>query len=168
VYGDYTTYVQFYGDGGLKEVDYRRHGLKADRLMDAYTTTIDGVRKLKDYYPTDADDVELIKLCHADIVNLLWQIQVAEDAAQDMRGVVVTDAGVHGKAISSISAGNESVSYGSASGSNTTAIDKAVSDKSEQKRQITAIIKTYLSGIADLNGVNLLYAGRYPVCSGIS
>lgn len=168
MYGTYTDYVALFGDGGLQEVDYRRHGLKADRLMDAYTTTIDGVKKLKDYYPTNAEDAELVSLCHCEIVNLLWQIQVAENAAQDMRGVVVTDAGVHGKAISSMSAGNESVSFGSASSSGTTAIDKAVADKAEQKRQIAELVRTFLSSVPDANGVNLLYAGRYPVCLGTS
>lgn len=165
MYGDYTTYVQFYGDGGLKEVDYRRLAIKADRLMDAYTTTIDGVKKLKSHYPTDPGDAEIVALCHCEIVNALWQIQTAEDAAQSVRGYEVTENGLRGKSISSMSAGNESISYGSATGSNSTAVDKAVADLTEQKKMILDIIRTYLSGIEDSNGVNLMYGGRYPVCT---
>lgn len=166
MYGDYTTYVSFYGDSGLQEVDYRRHGIKADRLMDAHTTTIDGVKKLKSYYPTDEDDIELVRLCHAEIVNLLWQVEEAEKAAQSVRGYEATENGFRGKAISSVSAGNESISYSASGGSgNSTAIDKAIADQNELNQQIMSIVRTYLSSVGDSNGINLLYKGRYPVCT---
>lgn len=163
MYGSYTSYIEYYGSDGLQENAFAGLGKKADRLMDSYTTTVDGVRKLKEYYPTDEASAEAVQMCHAEIVNILWQINEAEKAAQSARGYVETENGLRGKAISSVSAGNESISY-SASGSESasTAIDKAVVDKAEQHKLILDVIRTYLSGISDRNGVNLMYGGRYP------
>jgi hypothetical protein len=53
-----------------------------------------------------------------------------------------------------------SVSY--STGSAKTAADIAVTDRKERKKMIDETIRDYLSGVADANGVNLLYMGVYP------
>ena len=77
------------------------------------------------------------------------------------------DGTVRSRVISSVSSGSESVSYatGSAARSGTTAIDAAVSDPGARARLLDDIVRRYLSGVKDANGVNLLYMGRYPYVS---
>ena len=66
---------------------------------------------------------------------------------------------MHGKVVSSVSAGNESISYSVGSD---TAINLAVKDLEARKKLIYATIREHLSGAKDANGVNLLYMGVYP------
>ena len=61
--------------------------------------------------------------------------------------------------ISSVSAGNESISY---SVGNATMIDKALSDPTVKEKLFRDTIREGLSGVTDANGVNLLYMGVYP------
>ena len=43
-----------------------------------------------------------------------------------------------------------------------TLIDKCLADKEAQKQLYSDTIRDYLSGVADANGVSLLYMGMYP------
>ena len=162
-YADFTDFVGLYGEDKLQESEFYPFALKAQRLMDYYTTGIDNVRKLKVAYPTDEDTISYVKACFCELVDILHEVDVAERSASLARGYEATADGMRAKAISSKSAGNESISYGTASGSVTTAIDKAISDPDEKARLVTRTITGYLSGLTDANGVNLLYMGRYPV-----
>ena len=76
------------------------------------------------------------------------------------RGYAETSNGLHGKVVSSVSAGNESISY--AVGSSGSSVDKAITDISERNKLISSVVRECLSGISDANGVNLLYMGVYP------
>ena len=38
-----------------------------------------------------------------------------------------------------------------------------MADAAQKERTIREIVKEYLSGVADANGVNLLFMGVYPV-----
>lgn len=134
---------------------------EACRQIDRLTTGIDGVKKLKIAFPVDEDAITAVKYCTAKIINFLAQIQEAEKSASLGRGFVQTENGVQGKAISSVSSGNESISYASTS-SQKTAIDTAMADASAKDSMIQSMIREYLSGVADANSVNLLYMGRYP------
>lgn len=46
--------------------------------------------------------------------------------------------------------------------STATLIDKCLADKEAQKQLYSDTIRDYLSGVADANGVSLLYMGMYP------
>ena len=133
----------------------------ACRVMDIHTTGIDNVKKLKVAFPTDEDSSEVVKRCAAKMVNTLYQIRQAEVAAMESRGYESTEQGMRGKVISSVSAGNESISYATGN-SSATAIDAAVKDKTARDKLLADIVWEYLSGVTDANGVNLLYMGRYP------
>lgn len=140
---------------------FNRLAFDACRVMDIHTTGIDNVKKLKFYFPTDEDDAAAVRHCAAKIVNTLYQIQQAEVSSMESRKYESTEQGMRGKIISSVSAGNESISY-TTSNSSATAIDAAVKDKTARDKLLADIVWEYLSGVSDANGVNLLFMGRYP------
>lgn len=152
-------YEGLYGE--IPETDFTRLVFEADRILDLHTTGIDNVKKLKRYFPTDEDDAELVKRCAAKLVHFLHQVQTAELAALESRGYESTEQGMRGKVISSVSAGNESITYANGI-SVSTDIDAAVKNKTTRDRMSAEIVWEYLAGVTDDNGVNLLYMGRYP------
>lgn len=158
MYISYDEYTALYE--AVDELTFNRLVYDAGRYIDRLTTGIDGVKKLKTAFPTDEYSAEAVKRCAGCVVNLLQQIQEAEKAASLGRGYTQTENGLQGKVITSVSAGNESVSY-SAAGMKT-AVDSAVTDRAARERLINDTIREYLSGVTDANGVNLLYMGVYP------
>lgn len=140
---------------------FNRLSFDACRYIDRLTTGADGVKKLRVAFPTDEDAAAAVKHCTAHIVNFLYQIQEAERSASVGRGYEETESGLRGRVITGVSAGNESVSY--ATGQLQTAADLAMTDAAQRERTIRQIVKEYLSGVADANGVNLLYMGAYPI-----
>lgn len=163
-YVDFEFYKSLYGVQSAPEEYFNRLSWDVSRKLDAATTGIDGVRKLSAAFPVDEYDVEAVKRCACKLIHLAYQIEEAEKLMAQGRGYTETESGLRGKVISSVSAGNESVSYSTAGSSGTaTLIDKALSDKAVQDKLFRDTITEYLSGISDANGVNLLYMGRYPV-----
>lgn len=160
MYITFDEYSELYDP--LEERVFNLLAFDACRVMDIHTTGIDNVKKLKVYPPMDEDDAAAVKHCAAKIINLLAQIRDAEIAAAMGRGYESTEQGMRGKIISSVSAGNESISYSTGGNSSTTAIDVAVKDKTARDKLLADIVWEYLSGVTDANGVNLLYMGRYP------
>lgn len=150
-------YAQIYD--AIDEKTFNRLCFDACRVMDIHTTGIDRVRKLQRFFPTDTYAVEAVKRCTAKVINLMYQINQAEQSASG--AYEATDMGIRGKYISSISAGNESVSYTSGE-TGKTAIDAAVADTEKRDNLIANTVRSYLSGVEDANGVCLLYMGKYP------
>ena len=159
MYITHTEYTALYDT--IEETVFNRLAFDACRYLDRLTTGADGVKKLKVAFPTDEDDSTAVKHCAAEIVNLLSQICEAELSASAGRGYTQTDNGLQGKVISSISAGNESISFSGATSAKT-AIDTAAADPAVKDQLIHNTIRHYLSGVADANGVNLLFMGTYP------
>ena len=159
MYITYSEYTALYDP--IEEKVFNRLEHEARRYVDRMTTGADGVRKLGVAYPTDSDSVETVKHCMAFVINLLHEILEAEKSASSGRGYVQTQNGLQGKVISSISSGNESVSFSTGAGIKTE-IDTAVADASAKEKLIRETIRNFLSGVPDANGVNLLYMGIYP------
>lgn len=159
MYITYSDYAALYDAPDM--TTFQRLSYQACRILDRHTTGVDGVKKLKVAFPTDQDATDAVKHCAAHIVNFLHQIMEAEKSASMARGYTETGMGLQGKVVSSITAGNESVSFTTASAQKTAA-DVAITDLSFRNNQIQAIIREYLSGVTDANGVNLLYMGVYP------
>lgn len=156
-------YAALYGD--IPSSDFLRFELMAERELDKATTGIDGVRKLRDFFPTDEGDASAIKLTMAHIIDLLYQIHRVEQEAAKSRGYVETEQGMRGKLISSVTAGNESISYvtgGNSGKAITTAIDLAAGDFKIRDAMIDEIIRKGLDSAMDANGVYLRYSGFYP------
>jgi hypothetical protein len=158
MYISFDEYTALYDP--IEERDFNRLVFQACQAVDNLTTGVDGVKKLKVAFPVDEDSADAVKRCVASVTNLLYQIQEAEKSAFLARGYMETANGLQGKVVSSVSAGNESVSF--ASGGGSTSVDKAVTNIAERNRLIQSIVREYLSGVTDANGVNLLYMGVYP------
>ena len=159
MYLTYEEYAAIYDTMPAKDFD--RLNFEACHHIDRLTAGVDGVKKLKVAFPVDEDSSAAVKRCAAHIVNLLYQIQEAEKSASSGRGFTETENGLHGKVVSSVTAGNESISYAVGTSAKTS-IDKAVSDRNERIKLLRETVREYLSGVTDANGVNLLYMGVYP------
>ena len=154
-YGEYTALYD-----GIEDKVFNRLAFDACRYLDRLTTGADGVKKLKVAMPVDEDDKASVTHCAADVINILSRIDAAEKSAASGRSMIQTENGVRGGVITSVSAGNESITY-STSHEKTT-IDVAAGDAAARDALIHRTIRNYLSGVADANGVNLLYMGPYP------
>lgn len=152
-------YTELYST--MDETLFKRLSFDACRVMDLHTTGIDNVKKLQKFFPTDEYDAEAVRHCAAKIINLLHQIHKAEISAMEVSGYESTAQGMRGKVISSVTAGNESISYAAVNPS-ATAIDAAVKDKTAKDKLLAETVLDYLRGVSDDNGVNLLYMGKYP------
>lgn len=160
-YAEYDFYVSLYGDS-LNETDFRRLSFDASRLMDRHTSGIDGYKKLKYAFPTDADDAEAVMRCMCELVKLSADIEEEEKRIRLASETVVREDGtVTGRVVSSVSSGAESVSYSTGTGGET-AVSAAVSDPESRRRLFTETVRKYLGGVKDAAGINLLYMGEYP------
>ena len=161
MYISYDDYAAFFGYDRLPTEMFERCAMEADRIMDNYTTGVDGYRKLKYAFPTDADDARIVKFCEARVLDIIWQIAEASDAQRASRKQVQTENGSHSNLISSMSSGNESVSYATGV-SDGDAIAKAAADTNAKAQLIDEMLRGTLRGIEDANGINLMYMGVYP------
>lgn len=154
------AYVTFeYFNGLHDDVDEREFNAlewSARRIIDAHTTGIDNVRKLRKAFPTDEDDEEAIKRCMCALIKFLHDIETVE---RNMQQVQRPDGTITSGPVASASSGTESISYAS---SGNTAIEAAARDITMRNKLIVQMVRENLSGICDANGVCLLYMGRYP------
>lgn len=164
-YVDYDFYKNLYGEKAISDSDFNRLLWECEKRVDNLTTGVDGVRKLKIAFPINEDDSEAVKRCICKLIEISAQIEKSVETLTEASGYTTDEAtgAIRGKVISSKSSGSESISYtSSVSGSTSTLIDKALSDKNVQDRLYNDTIIEYLSGVPDANGVNLLFAGPYP------
>lgn len=158
MYISFEEYTALYDS--IEEKVFNRLAFDAGKYLDKLTTGIDGVKKLKAAMPADEDDKASVTHCAAAVIDILSQIDAAERSAASGRSMIQTENGVRGGVIASVSAGNESVTYSTSH--EKTAIDVAAGDVAARDAMIYSTIRRYLSGVADANGINLLYMGPYP------
>lgn len=161
-YIDYEYYKSLYGEKAIQEADFNRLIWDSEREIDKATSGVDGVKKLKIAFPIDEENAESVKRCVSELVNFLYKLEEAENNANSIGQYTErADGSLQGKVVSSVSAGNESISY--AVGKSTdTAISNAIKDLQSRDMAVYQFITSKLSGVSDANGVNLLFAGRYP------
>lgn len=161
-YVDYEYYTTLYGEKAIPEADFKRLLWDAEREIDKATSGVDGVKKLKVAFPTDEYNAETVKRCTLDLVNFLYKMEVAESDAESVGQYTErADGSLQGKVVSSVSAGNESISYAVGKSSDT-AISTAIKSVKDRDLTVYAFVASRLSGVSDANGVNLLFGGRYP------
>lgn len=161
-YIDYEYYKSLYGDKALGEADFNRICWDAEREIDKATSGVDNVKKLQVAFPLKEEDAEAVKRCVCALVDFLKKIENAESDANSVSGLVErADGSMQGKVVASVSAGNESISYAVGKLSNT-AISTAIESVKNRDLVVYEFIASRLRGIADANGVNLLYNGPYP------
>lgn len=161
-YVDYEYYKNLYGEKALAEAEFNRLLWDAEREIDKATSGVDGVRKLQVAFPVDMYDAEVVKRCVVELVSFIYKMNVAEESLNAMAQYTErADGSLQGKVVTSVSAGNESISY--AVGKSTdTAVSNAIKDLQSKDAAIYRFIASRLSGVSDANGVNLLFDGRYP------
>ena len=162
-YVDYEYYKSLYGEEkAIPETDFNRLLWDAEREIDKATSGVDGVRKLQVAFPTSDYDVEAVKRCVCALVEFLKQIEDAERNANSVGQYTErTDGSLQGKVVSSVSAGNESISYAVGKSADT-AIGNAIKSLQDKDVTIYAFVASRLHGVSDANGVNLLFGGEYP------
>lgn len=142
---DYAFYSTLYDD--VSEVEFNRLAIAAQRILEDTTTGVDGFRKLKYAFPEDEEEAETVRFCMAALISAMHKADTAQNLVQ-------TESGVRSNVITSVSAGNESIHYASPMSGNASG--------RTQKQTYMELIRGYLTGIQDANGVNLLYMGPYP------
>ena len=162
MYIDYEYYKTRYGEKAISEADFNRILWDAEREIDKATSGVDGVRKLQVAFPTNEEDAETVKRCVCALVEFLKQIEDAEHNANSVGQYTErADGSLQGKVVSSVSAGNESISYAVGKSSDTV-ISTAIKSVKDRDLTVYAFIASRLSAVSDANGVNLLFGGRYP------
>ncbi len=161
-YVDFEYYKTIYGEKAIPEADFNRLSWDAEREVDKATSGVNGVKKLKVAFPTSEDDAEAVKRCVCALVDFLYQLEMAERNANSIGQYTErADGSLQGKVVSTVSAGNESISYAVGKSSDT-AISTAIKSVKDRDLMIYQFIASRLSGVADANGVNLLFGGCYP------
>lgn len=161
-YVDYAYYQEIYGKAAIDEATFKRLYWEASRKIENMTSGVDAVKKLKVAFPTDEEDAETVKRCVCKLIELAYNIEnTRKNLSKAQEYVEREDGNLQGKVVSSVSAGNESISF-STSSTAKTVIDKAAADKETEEQLYIHTIREYLSGVKDANGVNLLYMGQYP------
>jgi len=145
----YAEFIAVYGSDALTLTAFNRFEFDAEVILDDWTTGIDGVRKLRVAFPTDPIDVAAIKRCVIELTK----------ASADIDNIVQLSASGDGGIVASKSSGSESISYRN----DTSALLAAAKDADIREAYIGMIVRRYLSGRSDANGVNLLYGGVYPL-----
>lgn len=162
MYINYEYYKSLYGEKSIPEADFNRLLWDAEREINKSTSGVDGVKKLKIAFPTDEEDAEAVKRCISELVNFLYKLEETENNANFLAQYTEREDGsFQGKVVSSVSAGNESISY-AVGKSSETAISTAIKSVKDKEMVVYQFISSRLSGVSDANGINLLFAGRYP------
>ena len=158
-YVDYEFYCDWCGNE-MDEQQFSRLNKQAERYINKATVGVDGVKKLKVAFPTKEDDAEAVKICVCEVVSFLYKLKKTEENSSKTNTYIEkADGTLQGRVISSISSGNESISF--ANVKNETVVTRAISNAKTKENEIFEIIKNGLSGIRDRNGINLLYMGPY-------
>lgn len=159
MYITYDDYTAIYADAAISEADFNRLGFRAQRVLDDMTTGADGVRKLAVAMPTEDYARECVARCLCELIHTAAQVEAtrAAGAAAKRADGTLAAAG----AVASVSSGSESMTF--ASGSEvSSAIRDAAGSAEAERRLYGSVIRDYLAGVSDANGVRLLYGGRYP------
>ena len=156
IYVDYEYYFKLYGEDAVKESIFNLYAWEACKKVDVYTTGVDGVKKLSVAFPEDEESIEAVMRCICKLVDLMARIGKIEAQERSIGEYIIKEDGtMHGRVVTSVAAGNESVSYGTGN------VNRAFSDLAEREKMYKTIITDCLSGVTDNNGVNLLYMGVY-------
>lgn len=160
-YVDYEYYKTLYGEKAISETDFNRLLWDAEREIDKATSGVDGVRKLQVAFPINSYDAEAVKRCVCALVDFLNQMDTAERNANSVGQYTErADGSLQGKVVSSVSAGNETISYAVGKSADTV-ISNAIKDLQSRDKVVYSFIASRLAGIPDANGINLLYMGPY-------
>lgn len=142
-YATYEFYTDKYYGNSIQETDFNKWLSKAEIIINRYTFN----RLLKDM-PEDEKTQEQIGLCACDLAEKVMEID------KYIKASTVNDKG-ETLMVKSKSAGSESITFATGE----TIYAKLVNDNKALEAFYCTIVKNYLSGYDDANGINLVYAG---------
>lgn len=155
-YTDYEFYKsKFYGDT-VPESDFLKYAERASDRIDQYTFD-----RLVDGLPENERAKTKVQKAVCAVADAIYQIEQIKKASMDTVGTIQREDGtVINKTVSSISSGNESITY--ATGSNTVSNSvyaQASMDKKVENALLLNAATEYLAGVTNDKGICLLYAG---------
>ena len=110
-YIDYEYYKSLYGEKAVPEADFNRLYDKAEIVIDNEVSAF-GVNKLEVAFPTNEKSAKRVKQCICEIIQKTAEAENAKSVYESASGYVErADGTVVGKVVTSVSAGNESISY---------------------------------------------------------
>lgn len=154
-YTDYEFYKsKFYGDT-VPESDFLKYAERASDRIDQYTFD-----RLVDGLPDDERVKTKVQKAVCAVADTMYQIDQIKKASMDTIGTIQKEDGtVVNKAVSSVSSGNESISYATGSNISSNVYTQASMDKKVENTLLLNVATEYLAGATNDNGIRLLYAG---------
>lgn len=154
-YTDYEFYRnKFYGDT-VPESDFLKYAERASDRIDQCTFD-----RLVDGLPDDERVKTKVQKAVCAVADTMYQIDQIKKASMDTVGTIQKEDGtVVNKAVSSVSSGNESISYATGSNISGNVYAQASMDKKVENALLLNVATEYLAGATNDKGICLLYAG---------
>ena len=154
-YTDYEFYKnKFYGDT-VPESDFLKYAERASDRIDQYTFD-----RLVDGLPDNERVKTKVQKAVCAVADTMYQIDQIKKASMDTIGTIQREDGtVVNKAVSSVSSGNESISYSTGSNISGNVYAQASMDKKVENALLLNVATEYLAGATNDKGICLLYAG---------
>lgn len=154
-YTDYEFYRnKFYGDT-VPESDFLKYAERASDRIDQYTFD-----RLVDGLPENERAKTKVQKAVCAVADTMYQIDQIKKASMDTVGTIQKEDGtVVNKAVSSVSSGNESISYATGSNISGNVYAQASMDKKVENALLLNVATEYLAGATNDKGICLLYAG---------
>ena len=154
-YTDYEFYKsKFYGDT-VPESDFLKYAERASDRIDQYTFD-----RLVDGLPDNERDKTKVQKAVCAVADTMYQIDQIKKASMDTVGTIQREDGtVVNKAVSSVSSGNESISYATGNNISSNVYTQASMDKKVENALLLNVATEYLAGATNDKGICLLYAG---------
>lgn len=154
-YTDYEFYKsKFYGDI-VPESDFLKYAERASDRIDQYTFD-----RLVDGLPDDERVKTKVQKAVCAVADTMYQIEQIKKASMDTVGTIQKEDGtVVNKAVSSVSSGNESISYATGNNISSNVYAQASMDKKVENALLLNVATEYLAGATNDKGICLLYAG---------
>lgn len=153
-YTDYKFYTEKYFGKIIPENEFIKYAERASDCIDNYTMDrlVDGLPK------NERAELKVQKAVCA-VANEMYKIEQAKKASMDAIGTIQREDGtVVNKAVSSVSSGNESISYANGNSQNNR-YSVAATNVQEEKKLLLEAAVSYLFNVTDDNGAHLLYRG---------
>lgn len=154
-YTDYEFYKnEFYGDA-VPESNFLKYADRASDRIDQYTFD-----RLVDGLPENERAKTKVQKAVCAVADEMYKVDQARNALMDNIGTIQREDGtVVNKAVSSVSSGNESISYATGSNISSNVYAQASMDKKVENALLLNVATEYLAGATNDKGICLLYAG---------
>lgn len=154
-YTDYEFYKnEFYGDT-VPESNFLKYAERASDRIDQYTFD-----RLVDGLPENERAKTKVQKAVCAVADEMYKVDQIKKASMDTVGTIQKEDGtVVNKAVSSVSSGNESISYATGSNISGNVYAQASMDKKVENALLLNVATEYLAGATNDKGICLLYAG---------